>query len=101
MLKIAKLRILGNFLDSIKGMEDEELTEVLKKQASKLADRSRIISALTTPDPEYDRGEMRALLLTVLLQEETYSMDENRLDEKTIEFEKDLIKRQGAGFGGP
>src|SRR5262249_22743261 len=67
--------------------------DVLKKQADKLAERTRIISALTTPDPEYDRGELRSLLLTVLLQEETYSMDENRLDEKTVEFEKELVKR--------
>ncbi len=93
MLKTVKLRILGNFLDSTRGMEDEELTDVLKNRADKLAERSRIVAALTTPDPEYDRGQLRGLLLTVLLQEETYSLDENRLDEKTVEFEKELVKR--------
>jgi len=93
MLKLVKLRILGNYLPSTRGIEEEELTEILKKQADKLAERSRILTAMNMPDAEYDRGELRWLLITLLVQEETYSMEENRLDARAIEFEKELVKR--------
>jgi hypothetical protein len=93
ILKTVKLRILGNYLESTRGLEDEQLTDVLKAQAGKLADRARVLAALDTPDPEYDRGEVRALLLAVLLEEETYGLEENRLDAKVLDYEKDLLKR--------
>jgi hypothetical protein len=93
MLKTVKLRILGNFLESTRGLEDEDLTEALKAGAAKLADRQRVLDAVAAPDPQYDRGQLRALLLAVLIEEETYSLDEARLDEKVIELEKDLVKR--------
>ena len=93
MLKLVKIRILGNFLESIRGLEDEQLTDVLKAQADKLAAPARVLAALTVPDPEYDRGEVRALILAVLLQEETYSLEENRLEAKVLEYERDLLKR--------
>ena len=48
---------------------------------------------MNTPDAEYDRGELPWLLLTLLVQEETYSMEENRLDAKAIDFEKELVNR--------
>jgi hypothetical protein len=93
MLKTVKLRILGRYLDSIRGLEDDDLTQVIKKEADKLADRSRILNALNTPDPEFDRGQLKSIVFSILLQEETHSIEENRLDEKVIEFEKELVKR--------
>jgi hypothetical protein len=63
MLKTVKLRILGNFLESTRGLEDEDLTEALKAGAAKLADRQRVLDAVAAPDPQYDRGQLRALLL--------------------------------------
>jgi SAP domain len=93
MLKTVKLRILGNFLDSTRGLEDEDLTEAMKAGAPKLVDRGRVLAAVSAPDPQYDRGQLRALLLAVLIEEETYSLDETRLDEKVIEFEKGLLRR--------
>jgi hypothetical protein len=92
MLKTVKLRVLGNFLPSTRGLEDDDLTEIIRKQADKLADRQRIVAAVAAPDPQYDRGELRSLLLAVLMQEETYSLEENRLDEKVAEFEKETVK---------
>jgi hypothetical protein len=93
MLKTVKLRILGRYLDSTRGLEDDDLTQRIKKDADKLADRARILSALNTPDPSFDRGQLKAIIFAILLQEETHSIEENRLDEKVVEFEKDLVKR--------
>src|SRR4051812_37854203 len=93
MLKTVKLRILGNFLDSTRGLEDEDLTEAMKAGATKLAERARILAAVNAPDPQYDRGQLRALLVAVLIEEETYSLDETRLEEKVIELETSLLKR--------
>lgn len=59
-----------------------------------MADKSRILTALLTPDPDVNRAFLKpVILLTLLLQEETYSLEEAKLDEKVIEFEKDLVKR--------
>jgi hypothetical protein len=93
MLKTVKLRVLGRYLQSTRGLEDDDLTQVIKKEAAKLAERARILAALRTPDTDFNRGQLKAILFTILLQEETHSIDENRLDEKVIEFEKDLVKR--------
>jgi hypothetical protein len=96
MLKTVKLRILGNYLPSTRGMEDDDLTQVIRKQADKLADKARVLAALNTPDPDADRGQLKALLVAVLLQEETYSLEENRTDAKLIELEKEIVKRAKA-----
>lgn len=93
MLKMVKLRLLGGYLPSTRGLEDDDLTQVIKKDAAKLADRNRIIAALNTADPDVSRGELRAILFAILLQEETYGSEEHRLEEKVIAFEKDLVKR--------
>jgi len=93
MLKTVKLRILGRYLPSVRGLEEDELTQVIMKDADKLADRTRLLSRFTTPDPDFDRGQLKAILFDILLEEETHSLDENRLDEKVIEFEKDPVKR--------
>jgi hypothetical protein len=93
MLKMVKQRILNNFLPSLRGLEDDDLTRVLREDAVKLAERSRILSAVTAHDADFNRGQLKAMILHVLLQEETYSLPENRLDEKVIEFEKVLVKR--------
>ena len=75
---------------------DDELTSLLKKEAEKFASRERVIAALNTPDEDFDRGQLKAIMLSILLQEETYSCEEKRLDEKVIEFEKALVKRAKA-----
>lgn len=93
MLKQVKLRILGRYLASVRGLEEEDLTQVLKKDAAKLADPARILNALKTPDPDFNRGQLKSIIFSILLQEETHSVEENRLDEKVMEFEKDLVKR--------
>ncbi len=93
MLKMVKLRILGGYLQSCRGMEDDDLTQMIKKDAAKLADRSRVLNALKTPDPDFNRGQLKAIIFSILLQEETHSVEENRLDEKVIEAEKELVKR--------
>jgi hypothetical protein len=93
MLKTVKLRILGRYLDSTRGLEEDDLTQVIKKDMGKLADRSRILDALNVPDPDFQRGQVKAIIFGILLQEETHSIDESRLDDKVIEFEKDVVKR--------
>ncbi|HEX4612034.1 MAG TPA: hypothetical protein VH092_27805 [Urbifossiella sp.] len=93
MLKTVKLRVLSNYLQSVRGLEDEDLTRVLRDDAAKLADKGRVLAALTAPDPDFTRGQLKAMILTVLLQEETYSLPENKLDGKVITFEQILVER--------
>jgi hypothetical protein len=93
MLKQVKLRILGRYLQSTRGLEEDDLTRLIKKDADKLAERSRILSAVNTPDPDVNRGNLKSIIFSILLQEETHSLEENRLDEKVMDFEKDVVKR--------
>ena len=96
MLKMVKLRVLANHLQSVRGLEDDDLTRVLRDDAAKLSDRDRVLAAVTAPDPDFNRGQLKAMILAVLLQEETYSLPENRLDEKVIEFEAAIVARAKA-----
>jgi hypothetical protein len=94
MLKTVKLRILGQFLDSTKGLDDLELANRIKKDSRKLADRKRIVEILSTIDPDVNRRILKEIIVYgVLLQEETHSLEERRLDEKVIDFEKSIVKR--------
>lgn len=96
MLKLVKQRILNTYLQSKRGLEDEDLTQVILDDAVKLADRSRILASINNPDPDFNRGQLKAIIFAVLLQEETHSIPEHRLDEKVIEFEKVLVKQSKA-----
>lgn len=91
MQNLVKRRVLGDLAAS-RRMEDDDLTNQLKADARKLADRTRVLNALNTPDENFERGQLKAIILSVLLQEETHSCEERRLDEKVIEFEKDVLK---------
>jgi hypothetical protein len=97
MLKTVKLRVLGRFLDSTRGLDDDDLTEKIVKNVRQLADGKRILANVQKIDPDVDRRVLREIILYgVLLQEETYSLEENRLTEKVIEYEKHLVKRSKA-----
>src|SRR5262249_1189644 len=96
MLKTVKLRVLGRYLQSTRGLEDDDLTKVIKKDGDKLAARLRVVNALNAFDPDFDRGQLKAIIFSIPLQEETHSIEENRLDEKVIDFEKELVKRSKA-----
>jgi hypothetical protein len=96
MLKTVKLRVLGRYLDSTRGLEDNDLTEIIKRDAEKLSSRTRIEFALKESDTTFDRGQLRSMILGVLLQEESYSIEENRLDEKVIVFEKEIVEKASA-----
>lgn len=96
MLKQVKLRILTSYLDAKRlsfGREDEDLTAFILSEAAKLADRKRVLDALTAPGPDCARAELQAVLFAVLLQEELYAAQEQRLYEKVIDFEKAIVKR--------
>ena len=74
-------------------MDDAALTACIIKEARKLADKKRIRDVLDTIDPDVDRRNLKQIIIYgVLLQEETYSLEENRLDEKVLEYEKTLVK---------
>jgi hypothetical protein len=93
MLKTVKLRVLGRYLESTRNLEEDDLTNIIKKEAGKLSDRARVIEAFNAPDPDFNRGQLKAIIFSILLQEETHGIEESRLEEKVIEFEKDLVKR--------
>ncbi|QEL15469.1 SAP domain-containing protein [Limnoglobus roseus] len=97
MLKQTKLRLLTSYLDAKKlpiGKEDEDLTKFILAEASKLADRNRVLDAINTPGT--GTNDLKAVIFAVLLQEETHSTPEYRLYEKVAEFEKLLVKRAKA-----
>ncbi|MBM3983097.1 MAG: hypothetical protein FJ304_23060 [Planctomycetes bacterium] len=93
MLKMVRLRVLTGYLSSVCGLEEDDLIRVLRDDAPKLADRARVLAALTAPAPDFNRGQLKATILGVLLQEETSALPENRLDEKVIEFEAAVVER--------
>ena len=94
MLKTVKLRALGRYLESTRGLDDADLTNRIIKDARKLADPKRILAHLHEIDLDADRRILKEIIVyAVLLQEETHSLDENRLAEKVIEYEKFVVKR--------
>lgn len=94
MLKTVKLRVLGRYLESTKGMNDDALTARIVKDAHKIAHRRRIVENLARIDPDVNRRNLKEILIfAVLLQEEFYALEENRLEEKVIQYEKDLVTR--------
>jgi hypothetical protein len=98
MLKMVKLRVLGRYLESIRsstrGMAEADLTERIVNDSKKLAEKQRILTGMQCIEPDVDRRILKEIILyVVLLQEETHSLEENRLSEKVIEFEKDVVNR--------
>ena len=96
MGKQPKLKVLNTYLTA-KGLtpskEDDELTQIILAQAAKLADRKRVLEAINASGTDFGRDDLKAVIFAVLLQEETFSAPEHRLEEKVIEFEKALVKR--------
>ena len=93
MSKLVKLRLLGSYLDSTKNKEDEELTLIIKKDALKLAERTRIMGAILNADGNYAQNQLKVMIVNLLLQQETHELPEHQLDEKVIEFEKAMVKK--------
>lgn len=92
MQRIVKNRLLKDNPFSRK-MEDDELTALLRKESQKYAAKDRVINAITAPDELYDRGELKLIIIYTLLQEETFSCEEKKLDDKIIEYEKYIVKK--------
>jgi len=94
MLKTVKLRIMGRYLDSTKGLDESDLEKRIIKDAKKLSDKKRVIENLHAIDSDVNRRTLKAIIIYgVLLQEESHSLEERRLEEKVIEFEKEIVKR--------
>lgn len=94
MLKKIKLRLLTSYLDARIlpiGNDDDDLTKFILGQATKLADRNRVLEAINNADSGSD--DLKAVIFAVLLQEETHSIPEYRLYEKVAEYEKMIVKR--------
>lgn len=93
MLKTVKLRVLGQYLSSTRGMDENDLTQVIIRDANKIGSKKRVLEAFYEIDSNVDRRNLREIILhVVLLQEETYSLEEQRLEEKVLAYEKDLVK---------
>lgn len=94
MQKIVKNRLLKDNPYK-KSLDDDELTNLLRKEVeeARFGTLEQVRQALVTPDDNFDRGQLKAIILSILLQEETYSCEERQLNAKLIEFERDLVKR--------
>ncbi|MCH7988555.1 MAG: hypothetical protein IID46_05300 [Planctomycetes bacterium] len=94
MLKTVKLRVLAKHLDSKRGMDDAKLTERLIHDAKMIVGREQILQRVKTVDPSVHRRNLEDIIINViLLQEETYSLEERKLEERVLEYEKQLIKK--------
>jgi hypothetical protein len=94
MLKQTKLRLLSSYLGARKlpiGQEDDDLTKFIVNEAPKLADRNRVMEAVSEGGAGFN--DLKAVIFAVLLQEETHSTPEYKLYEKVAAFEKDIVKR--------
>lgn len=92
MLKTVKLRILGRHLDSTRGMDDQALSDRIVSDAKAFSDPQRIFDVIERVDQNVDRRNLKDIIIfTLLLEEETYSLDENRLAEKVVEYEQALV----------
>jgi len=101
MGKQIKLRILTAYFDAKRlpiGREDDEMTQFILSEAAKLADRKRVLDTIRTPGTDFCRDDLKAIIFAVLLQEETFSTPERRLDDKVIAFETGSGLRRTCGF---
>lgn len=94
MLKTVKLRVLARHLDSKRGMDEPKLTERLIHDAKKIVAKAQILQHVKSVDPNVHRRNLEDIILNViLLQEETYSLEERKLEERVLEYETQLVKR--------
>lgn len=94
MLKTVKLRLLGRYLSSTRGMDENDLTQVIIKDAKKIGNKKRVLETFHEIDSDVDRRNLREIILhVVLLQEEVYSLEEQKLEEKVLAYERDLVKK--------
>jgi hypothetical protein len=96
MLRMVKARILHTHLESKRGLEDDDLTKIILSDAAKLAERKRILDALNNTQQDFARGDLKAIIFEILLQEETFSIAEHKLDERVIDYEKGVVKSSKA-----
>jgi len=97
MLKTVKMRVLARYLDSRRGMDDSKLTELLTKSAPNIVGPEVVLQRLREPDSDVHRRNLKEVILNViLLQEETYSIEEGKLDDRVLEYERELIEAASA-----
>lgn len=96
MLRLVKLKVLNAYIESkggLSGKEDEDLTKIIQAECSTFADRKRVLREIASAGTDFARDELKRIILTVLLQEETHSSTEPRLFEIITAFESSLLKR--------
>lgn len=92
MLKQAKIRVMGQFLESTRGLDDQLLTQRLIAAGGQITAPERVISQMDTIDANVDRRTLKDIILNVvLLQEETYGLEESKLDAKVREYEQTVL----------
>lgn len=94
MLKTVKLRVLSKMLETTRGLDDNHLDKAITKETKNFINQKRIVNQMMELDPDVDRRNLKSIIIFgVLLQEEDHGLEERRLDEKVIEFEKRLISQ--------
>ncbi|MEO2013326.1 MAG: hypothetical protein ABGZ53_03045 [Fuerstiella sp.] len=96
MMKTVKMRVLARHLDSKRGMADAELTERIRSDASQLVGKDQVLESTNAIDSDVHRRNLKDILLyVILLQEETYSLEEGKLEERVLEYETNLVAKAG------
>lgn len=94
MMKLVKLRVLTNHAGSTRGLSHAQLTQRIVASAKALSSTQQVVDAVDSVEPDVDKRNLKWLILfNILLQEETYSLEDNELDEKVIAYEKSIVQR--------
>lgn len=77
-----------------KGLSDAALTERILEFHDKLTSVDHVRERVLTLEPEVDQRNLKWIILfKILLEEETYSLEEARLEERVIAYENSIIER--------
>lgn len=94
MLKTVMLRVLNQHLDSRKGLDEAALRERIVQHAKRIGSKEHVLKMFNQLDPDVNRRNLKWIILVqVLLQEETYSLEEAKLYEKVLAYEKAIVER--------
>lgn len=92
MLKTVKMRVLARHLESKRGLDDSELTTRITNGADKLIGKDQVLANADVLDSDVHRRNLKDIIIyVILLQEETYSLEEGKLDDRVLEYEKSLV----------
>ncbi len=92
MLKMVMTRVASSYR-STRGLSEEQLREDLTRCAGRIAKKGRVVAAISALDPDRDRRTLKGIIVfDVLLEQERYALPSGELNEKVLDYEKQILK---------